>query len=107
VTELLAAPRLPDGDYLELRVEQPEPEQAWQYVLGWLPLGWCMAPPAFEPQGHKCFVVAYNVRGCLEGPSYVRGAADTIDSALIKAGWDLEPWTEDDECPRNQYRKLQ
>ena len=59
-------PRLPDGDYLELRIDEPEPEQAWQYVLGWLPLGWCMAPPRFELQSHKSFVVAYNVRGWLQ-----------------------------------------
>ena len=107
MTDVLAAPRLADGNYLELRVEQPGPEEAWQYVFGWLPFGWCMAPPRFEPQGHKCFVVAYNVRGCLQGPSYVRGTAESIEFALLGVGWELEPWTEDEECTRNQYRKLQ
>ena len=104
MTQVLVAPRLADGDYLELRLDEPEPEQAWQYVLGWLPLGWCMSPPRFETQGHKCFVVAYNVRGWLQAPSYVIGRADTITWALLNVGWDLEPCS-DEECTRDKYRK--
>lgn len=103
--EALAPPRLPDVDYLRFRIDEPWPCQAWPYVLGWLPLGWCMAPPQFEPEDHKWFVVAYNVRGSMEGPSYVIGAADTVTGALLDVGWNLEPWTEDHDCPTQQHRK--
>jgi len=104
--EALAAPRLPDGDYLRLRIDEPRPHQAWQYVLGWRPVGWCMAPPQFEPEERKWFVVAYHVRDCIEGPSYVIGAADTVTGALLDVGWDLEPCSNED-CPRDKHRKLQ
>ena len=97
-------PRLPDGPYLELRIDEPEPEQAWQYALGWLPLGWYMAPPRIEPESGKWFVVAFNVKGWLQAPSYVIGIADTTTEALLDVGWDLEPCS-DEECTRDKYRK--
>jgi hypothetical protein len=101
--EASGTPRLPDGDYLELRIDEPGPEQAWQYALGWLPLGWYMAPPRLEESGGWC-VVAYNVRGWLQAPSYVIGRADTITWALLNVGWDLEPCS-DEDCTRDKYRK--
>ena len=102
--EAMVAPRLPDEDYLKMRLDEPRPEQAWQYVLGWLPLGWCMAPPRFEPQQRRYVVVAYNVSGCLEAPSYVGGVAETITGALLNVGWNLEPCG-DEECTRDKYRR--